>query len=268
MLCALLPVCEASPARTDAVSAEDPSGAEQNIDQPPHSDTIPLVDNLPIPVAPRSPRLPVPKETGFDVNAALRQEGLFLALQQGVRFGQEKTRRELGGPFFRDWFHAVRGLHGWKDGGRQFTNYVAHPMYGALSGFIQVQNDSSGKLQEFGLSADYWKSKLKALVWTASVSAQFELGPISQASLGNVGGGMYEARKMGYVDLVITPSLGTVWMVIEDALDRHLLSRLEASTDNRNARRTFRVVLNPMRSAANLLRFKMLWHSDRRPLDH
>jgi hypothetical protein len=219
-------------------------------------------------IAPQTTSKPAakPEPEGFQAKPALLQAGLFLGIQQGFRFGQVKTQRELGGPFFKDWFASVRGLHGWKDGGRQFTNYVAHPMYGAMTGFIFVQNDSSAKRQEFGLSGDYWKSRLKAAAWTAAVSTQFELGPVSQASLGNVGAGHHEANKMGVVDLVLTPSLGLVWMVLEDALDRHFLQRIEARTSSVNTVRILRLMFNPMHGAANLLRFRMLWYKDYRPI--
>jgi hypothetical protein len=207
-----------------------------------------------------------PEPDGFQAKPALLQAGFFLGIQQGFRFGQEKTRRELGGPFFRDWFESVKGLHGWKDGGRQFTNYVAHPMYGAMTSYIFIQNDTSARHADFGLSRQYWCSRLKAAAWSAAVSTQFELGPISQASLGNVGAGHHEANKMGTVDLVLTPALGLVWTVLEDALDKHLLQRVEGRTSNVTLVRMLRVMFNPMHGAANLLRFKSLWYKDYRPI--
>lgn len=192
---------------------------------------------------------------------------LFLTLQHTFRMTEEKTTRELGGPFFRDWFEAVGGLGGWKDGGRVFTNYVAHPMEGAISGYFQLQNDSRGKRAEFGMNGTYWRSRMKAMGWAALFSTQFELGPLSQASIGNVGGGIYEAKKMGYVDLVITPTLGTGWIALEDALDRYLLRRVEARSGNILLRRSMRVIFNPMRSCANVFRFKTPWYRDVRSLD-
>ncbi len=42
--------------------------------------------------------------------------------------------------------------------------------------------------------------------WSAAYSTMFEIGPMSEASLGNVGKGNARA---GAVDLVITPTLGT-----------------------------------------------------------
>jgi hypothetical protein len=203
-------------------------------------------------------------ETGFQWKSAVGESMLFLGVQHTFRMTELKTRRELGGPFFRDWFDAVKSLRGWDDGGRQFTNYVAHPMQGAISGYIQIQNDPKGIRQEFGRSKAYWKSRMKAMGWAAIWSTQFELGPVSQASIGNVGAGEYEAKKMAYVDLVITPTVGTAWLVAEDAIDAYLLGWIESRTDKRFVRNVARMALNPMRSCANVLRFKPMWHRDTR----
>jgi hypothetical protein len=200
----------------------------------------------------------------FDWNGALRQSLTMLAFQHAFRMTEDKTRRELPGPFFRDWFDSIKSLHGWKDGGRQFTNYVAHPMQGALYGYVYVHNSPTSAPLEFGKSGAYWKSRMKAMGWIAIWSTQFELGPISQASIGNVGAGKYEAKKMAYVDLVITPTLGAAWIVAEDLLDRHVAKRIEAKVSNRWARAIVRIATNPMRAGANALRFKVPWHRDNR----
>lgn len=194
----------------------------------------------------------------FRWRAALEQTMLFLSVQHGYALTQPKTRRDLRGPFFRDYFRSVRSLHGWGDGGRFFTNYVAHPMQGSLLGFIQVQNDPAGARQRFGRTGGYWRSRMKALAWSAAWSTQFELGPVSQASIGNVG----LHGKQSYVDVVMTPTAGTALLVAEDALDRYVVERLERRWRNRYVRILSRMTLNPTRTAANLLRFKKPWHRD------
>jgi hypothetical protein len=199
-------------------------------------------------------------QPGFDWKAALEQSSLLLALQHGYALTQPKTRRELRGPFFKDYFESVGNLRGWGDGGRFFTNYIAHPLQGAATGFIQIQNDPRGIRREFGGSRAYWRSRLKALGWSALNSTQFELGPISQASIGNVG----KARKLTYVDLVVTPTVGTAFLVGEDALDRYVVRRIERASDNLYLRVAARTLLNPARSCANLFRFKKPWHRDTR----
>jgi hypothetical protein len=179
-------------------------------------------------------------------------------VQHGYALTQPKTRRDLHGPFFKDYCRSVQSLHGWGDGGRFFTNYVAHPLQGSLLGFIQVQNDPKGRGRRFGKSGDYWRSRLKALAWSAAWSTQFELGPVSQASVGNVG----LHGKQTYVDLVITPTAGLGLLVLEDALDRHLVRKIERASGSYYLKITSRMILNPTRSIANLLSFRKPWHRD------
>ncbi|HVF86720.1 MAG TPA: hypothetical protein VM866_03980, partial [Pyrinomonadaceae bacterium] len=199
-----------------------------------------------------APDVEPPQSDGFRWKPAIKQSLLLLAIQHGYAMTQPKTRRELKGPFFQDYFDSLKNLRGWDDGGRFFTNYLAHPLQGAATGFIQIHNDPKGMRQQFGRSKDYWTSRLKAMGWAAAMSTQFELGPISQAAIGNVG----KARKLTYVDLVVTPTLGTTLLIGEDALDRFVVRWVEDKTDNFYLRIATRMLLNPSRSCANLLRFK------------
>lgn len=194
---------------------------------------------------------------GFRWGSAFKQSLLFLSVQHGYAFTQPKTRRDLHGPFFKDYARSVRSLHGWADGGRFFTNYIAHPMEGSLYGFIQVQNDPAGARLRFN-EPGYWRSRAKALAWSAAWSTQFEIGPVSQASIGNVG----LHGKQTYVDIVMTPTAGLTLLLAEDALDRYLIERIERRSGGKYARIFARMTLNPTRTAANLLRFKKPWHRD------
>jgi hypothetical protein len=94
-------------------------------------------------------------------------------------------------------------------------------------------------------------------------STQFELGPISEASLGNVG---YPGSSLsGAVDLVMTPLGGLVWQVGEDVLDKYFITRIEGWTSNRVILTLARGFLNPTRSFANLIRLRVPWTRDTRP---
>jgi hypothetical protein len=202
---------------------------------------------------------PEKADRGFRWKAATEQTLLFLSIQHGYAFTQPKTRRDLSGPFFRDYFSSVASISKWGDGGKFFTNYVAHPMQGALLGFVAAQNDPKGRAAPFGRSKVYWRSRAKALAWSAAWSTQFELGPVSQASIGNVG----LHGKQTWVDIVVTPLGGTAWLVAEDALDRFVVRRIERMTDNRFVRIVARMLFNPTRTSANLLRFEKPWRRDR-----
>ncbi len=202
------------------------------------------------------------KPDRFHWKAAIIESIAIQGFQHGYALAfQEKTRRALKGPFFRDYINSLKGLAGWDDGNRFFTNYVAHPAQGGMTGFIFVQNLDRAKRQKFGESKQYWVDRVKAFAWSAAWSINWELGPISQSSIGNLGlkGGM------AYVDLVITPTVGTFWLVSEEAIDRFIIRHAE----NKNFlfKIALRMFLNPMRSVANALRLKEPWYRDR-PFGH
>lgn len=203
------------------------------------------------------------KADGFHWRTAIGQSLMFLAIQHGYAFTQPKTREAIKGKFWKDYVQSVKSLRGWDDGGRFFTNYIAHPMQGSFTGFIYVQNDPKGIKQQFGAGGDYWRSRLKAMAWTAAWSTQFEIGPISQASIGNVG----LKGKQTWGDIVVTPTVGTALLVSEDAIDRFVMKRIERATDNFYTVIFSRMLLNPTRTIANLFRFKTPWYRDR-PREH
>jgi len=198
-------------------------------------------------------------DESFKWMSATKQSLMFLAVQHGYAFTQLKTRESVKGKFWKDYAKSVKSLHGWADGGRFFTNYIAHPMQGAFLGYVQIQNDPKGLKQQFGTSKDYWRSRLKAMAWSAAWSTQFEIGPISQASIGNVG----LTGKQTYIDIVVTPTVGTAWLIGEDAVDLFVMKRIERSTDNFYVRIFSRMLFSPTRTIANVFRFKTPWYRDR-----
>jgi hypothetical protein len=190
---------------------------------------------------------------GFHWKSALLESGFFLGIQHGFRIWTEPSSRgNLRGRFWADYVQSASSVHGWRDGDPHIVNYVGHPMMGAVSGYIYVQNDPRGKGQVFGLNSGYWKSRLRALVYSASSSAQFELGPVSESSIGNVG---IDNNGHGAVDLVVTPALGLAWQATEDALGKLVVEKLERRFKNRVVRLAIRSGLNPSRSFSNALRF-------------
>lgn len=198
----------------------------------------------------------------FQWKPALQQSALFLGIQHSFRFATEPgTRAAMRGPFARDYFQSVKGLRGWGDGDPFIVNYVGHPFMGAVTGYIQVQNDPSYRRSEFGSSRVYWKSRLRAMGFSTLYSLNFEFGPASEASLGNVG---LDRKSSGAVDLVVTPLGGMGVMLAEDAVDRFLIQRAERWSSNSVYRLMVRSFLNPNRSFANLMRMKVPWYRDGR----
>ncbi len=201
------------------------------------------------------------KEEKFHWKPALEQSGLFLGIQHGFRLFQEKTQRELGGPFFRDWGNSVKNLRGWADGDNTFINYVGHPMQGAATGRIFVNNSDKSRKLVFGSSKEYWTSRTKAMAWSAVWSTQFEIGPISEATLGNVGLHTKNGHSsMAFVDLVITPTVGTGVLISEDMIDRYILKNwLEKKLTSRTRIKVYRTFFTPITSFVNVLGGKKPW---------
>src|SRR5258705_11255532 len=99
------------------------------------------------------------------------------------------------------------------------------------------------------------------MAWAAAYSTQFEIGPISEASIGNVG---MKKGTSGWVDFIMTPTGGLGFMLAEDGADRHLISRGESrSSPPRN--RLFRLALHPSRTGANFLPRQVPCHRGTRP---
>jgi hypothetical protein len=107
---------------------------------------------------------------------------------------------------------------------------------------------------------DYWKSRFKALGWATLYSTSYELAPWGEAGIGNVG---YDRGTMAAVDLVVTPLGGFGMILLEDWLDKHNNRNIEKRTTEGKAR-FLRVMMNPQRSIANLLRFKRPSYRDNR----
>ena len=100
---------------------------------------------------------------------------------------------------------------------------------------------------------------LRALLFSTVISLQFELWPLSDASIGNVG--MRDPNTIAWGDLVITPALGVAWMVSEDVIDAQILKRMDGQQIV--LRNTLRFLLNPSRGAANLSRGNWPWYRTR-----
>jgi hypothetical protein len=211
------------------------------------------------------PVLPSKPQTGeneVDWRAVAQQSAMFTGMQHAFRLGTEPgTRAGIKGPFWRGYADSIGNLHGWADGDPFLVNYVGHPMQGAVTGFIYIQNDPQARLMRIGRDPRYWRSRLKAMGIAWAYSEWFEIGPFSEASIGKIQSRM---PQQGFVDHVITPVVGTGWLVAEDFLDEKVILPFERRFENAFARMMVRGWLNPSRSFSNLLRFKTPWYRDSR----
>lgn len=260
------PVAEADPVKPEVELSERPQEIDlkTKIDEefsplkPEKIDILEEVKSKSFPGKPLEPQSNGGEK--FHWKSAMIESLYFLGIQQGLRMVQIKTRREIEGPFFRDWGNSVKNLGRWRDGDSTFTNYVAHPMQGAVTGRIFLNNSERSHRLEFGNSEEYWKSRFKALAWSAVWSTQFELGPVSEASIGNVG--LYDREgpnRMGWVDLVITPTAGTAVIIGEDAIDKYILKNWLENSRPRWKIRLFRMFITPFQSFTNVLHGQLPW---------
>jgi len=170
------------------------------------------------------------------------------------------TRDTLNGPLLRDYFRSVSELRGWSDSDTFMAPYVGHPIEGGAFGFIFRQNDPKYKTVQWGDGREYYISLLRSMAYSAVWHTQWKIGPLSEASIGNV---MLHASP-GFITLVDTPTLGAIEMIGEDSADRYLIMGLENRTANRMMIILARSFLNPARSVANMTSFQVPWHRDTR----
>lgn len=186
-----------------------------------------------------------------------------LSLQHATRVAfQDWTRDEIGGPFFSDWRRSLRMPDTWGDGDHWTVNYLGHAVQGAASGYIWLDSEDGSHDPTLGFSKAYWASRGRATAWAAVYSLQFEFGPLSEASIGNVG---LRPEKTGWVDHVMTPAGGLALMVAEDALDRYVIARIESRTGNAFLRALARVALNPSRALSAAAQGRAPWDRPVRP---
>jgi hypothetical protein len=210
----------------------------------------------------KPPLDPSAEQTGVDWPSLLGQSGVFLGIEHSFRWVTEDGTRHPHKPFFDGYVDSLNNLHGWADGDPFLVDYVGHPMQGAVTGFLFVQNDRRFRTAEFGKNRRYWKSRLRAAAYSWAYSEQFEIGPLSEASIGHT---QAFFPQQGFVDQVATPTIGLGWMIAEDSLDRYVITQIERRVRNPYIRLLVRSGLNPSRSMSNLVAGRLPWHRDTRP---
>jgi len=161
----------------------------------------------------------------------------------------------FNGPWLNNYLHSVGELRGWSDSDRFMAPYASHPIQGSAFGFIYRQNDPRYRNVQYGDGRVYYMSLLHSMAWAAIWHTEWKIGPVSEASIGNV---MLHASP-GFICLVDTATLGTVAMFAEDVADRYLITGLENRTTNRLLIVLARGFLNPGRSTANAMALHYPW---------
>jgi hypothetical protein len=213
----------------------------------------------------------------------LKQSLFFNVIESTFRFADDDQIRYLilKKPFWHDYVASMRqyNMRRWNDGDNFLTNYVGHPMQGAVASFIEIQNDPTGRQQELSATHDYWMSRFKGFLWSTVYSTHSEISPFGEAGIGDQGGwtyplkdckrpcaryepGMKYTNNTGWVDFIITPTVGSLWVLAEDTLDRYVSDRIQGDNRTRVFPKILRGTLNPSRTMANFLRLKKPWYRD------
>jgi hypothetical protein len=211
----------------------------------------------------------------------LLQSLAFDGIQNGVRIAISSASDRhilVNKPFWHDYVASLEqfNMRRWNDGDSIKVNYVGHPLQGAITGYLEVQNGPSDRDVRFGDTPEYIHSRLRAFAWSTVYSTAWELLPIGEAGIFNEGGYTYPIRcsgaacnspnatytnNTGWVDFVITPILGTGLIVAEDYVDT-ITDRLVRRHPNAVRYKLLRAGANPSRSVANVLRGRYPWFRD------
>jgi hypothetical protein len=214
--------------------------------------------------------------------AFISQWWLDISFEQAERILMEpKTRDQLNGRFFHEWFDDVAqyryGL--WNDGDKFFTSYIGHPLQGAVIEHIFWQNNDRVRFSEQDFhSAAYRKALWQAFAFATIDAVQWKLGPVSEASIGHVGlpahwwdtpyfcnlTHAYCHPRTGLNDLVMNEVGGTTMMIGFQWVDKHLQKPMERRIQSRALIDTMRIFTNPPQSLANFFRFRTPWYRDNR----
>jgi hypothetical protein len=202
----------------------------------------------------------------------LSQSFFFLSAQHLGNIAMDHDTRDAlaHGSFWGDYVTCVENYRWsrWKDDDPFFVDYVGHPMMGAVTNSIYEQNDPKQRALMFENTHRYWMGRLRATAYTAAYSAQWKVGPLSEASIGNSGLFYYVratdgvwTNETGMQDFFITPIAGLAWNVGEDAVDRYVLQRVRHATRNKLLLFASSLI-TPGKSAANVTRFRATYYRD------
>lgn len=212
------------------------------------------------------------KSCRVDWPRLLGESFFFLAAQHGGNIAMDHdTRNQLThGDFWAKYEYCVEHYRWsrWKDDDPFGVDYIGHPMMGAVTNSMYEQNDPKQRALSYENTRRYWMGRLRATAYSAAYSAQWKIGPASEASVGNTGinyyirtrDGVY-TNETGMQDFFITPIGGLAWNVGEDAIDRFILSRIRRGTRNKLLLLASSLT-TPGRSAANVARFRAPYYRD------
>ena len=224
--------------------------------------------------------LPIPKSRKWDWKASTVQTLEFTLVNHLFRLAMDPSLRNqlLHKPFIHDWFVSYGGynLKRWGDGDDFMVNDVGHPLQGAVTSRIFLQNNPRSFVP-ISKNRDYWVPWAQSMIWAAAWQVQWKVGPLSETSLGNAGGWMYvpdcggqrsclnnpkypksPTNNTGLTDWIVTPLVGGAWVLAEDTLERYVVAPV-AREHRILGGRILRACLEPSRDFAALFAGTVPW---------
>lgn len=220
----------------------------------------------------------------YNVKGLLWQSLGFTGVELSYRLSTDPYMRYLiaHGPYWEDYIRSMQhwDMNRWGDGDDFLVDDIGHPMQGAVSAFIEIQNSPRQRVLRISRTKAYWRSRFLAMMWATVFSTQQKIGPLGEAALGNDGGYTYvpgcrfgcptyvpgKSRYLnntGWTDFIMTPVGGTAWSIFEDLLDREISDRVQNAMPNHVVfPNILRAALNPSRSMANFVRWRNPWYRD------
>jgi len=226
---------------------------------------------------------PVPER--YHWKGLLWESFAFFGVENTQRLFADSYLRELlaNKPYWHDYIASVGqwNWRRWDDGDDFLVAYIAHPLQGSVTEFIEIQNSPRHRGDRINDGKAYWKGRMQSMLWATTFSFDQKIGPLGETAIGNEGGYTYvdgcsyycskyfdnpSAYKVtnntGWVKLVSTPVVGTVWTVMEDALDHFVSDRVQGDRIHAIFPKILRGSLNPAHTMANLLRWRIPWYRD------
>lgn len=220
----------------------------------------------------------------YNWKGLLIQSFAFNAIENTFRVLDDDTLRSLtvNKPFWHDYIASIKqfNMRRWSDGDDFLVNYVGHPMQGGVSAYIAIQNSPTQSRIRWN-EPGYWDSRWKAFWWATTYSTHSEISPIGEAGLGSEGGYTYDVKcilhcnatthppsgkstnNTGWVDFVVTPTVGMLWVFAEDFIDKDVSDRIaDHAGPDAVYPKIIRGALNPTRTFANALRGRKPWYRD------
>ncbi len=224
------------------------------------------------------------EESRYHWKGLLLQSLEFNMMESAFRLSQDDVLRSLTAnkPFWHDWLASMKqfNMGRWNDGDSFLVNYIGHPLQGAVGAYLEIQNSPTQSRIRWN-EPGYWDSRFKAFLWTTIFSTHSEISPIGEAGLGSEGGYTYDVKcilhcndtthpssgkytnNTGWVDFIVTPTVGMLWVFGEDVIDKEISDRIaNHAKPNAVYPKIIRGSLNPARTFANAVRGRKPWYRD------